>query len=71
VFAVVEKPKSHRKSDGVEKVGSDCDHDINRPRLDELTTEFPFRMTRVARRISHDEAGSTALSERGGEELNP
>jgi hypothetical protein len=57
-LALVEEPQRARQRDGVEHVGADGDHDIHRPRFDQLLPQFLLGGAGIGRRVGHDEAGA-------------
>jgi hypothetical protein len=70
-LALVEEPQRAGQRDGVEHVGADGDHDIDRPRLDQLLPQFLLGRAGIGGRVGHDEAGAAGGIERRVEELNP
>ena len=70
-LGLVEEPQRHRQGDGVEEVGADRDHHVDRAGLDELLADLLLGVAGVASGVGHDEAGPALGVERRVELLDP
>ena len=70
-FGLVEEPEGAGESNGIEEIGGDTHHHIDRAGLDNLPADLQFRGTGIGGGVRHDKARPSGGIECAEEELNP